>query len=276
MKRIFHAVKHETLVQVKYVPTAFLAVAGAILLITMVTWIFAPEPPMLWNQFFPVAFIVITLMTSGVFNDLREEPQRIEFLLRPTTAAEKVGAKLLVSSVGYWAGFVLIWIVAALIARSLYALVFSVPWSQAAGELVIEEFSSHVPADWAHKLPFAWVALEHRLPLRILYGFLSYLPVHAVFFFGSVFFKRKAFGRTLLVLVVWGLSYFLLATVLTRVIFAPYWANPELFNGLTEAQVFQIIPAFFKNPRIFALILHSGIALFFYALSWRRLMETEG
>ncbi len=275
MKRFLHALKHESLVQLRTVPIAMMAVGGSVLLITMVSWIFDPEPPMLWNQFIPVAFIVLTLFTSAIFTELRDEAPRIEYLLRPATNAQKAGAKLLVSTVGYWLLLVLIWTIASLLARVFYSILLSVPWTESAGKLLAEDIPMGEANRWG-SIPYEWMFIGTGLAERVFRAFLAFIPVHAVFFFGSVYFRRKGFGRTLLSLVVWGISYFVIGVVLVRLIFAGYWASPVLMSALDGEQVWQIVPKLFHNPARAKTALDIGIAVVFYLLSWRRLVETEG
>ncbi len=276
MKRFLHVVRHEALSQARHVPMTAAAVAGSVLLITAVTWIFDPGPPAFWSQF-PFVFVIVSaILTSGVYRELQDEARRIEFLLRPTTHFEKTGAKLLVSLLGYWLVFVAVWTVGALIARGGYAILFGVPWGEAASSAMIKPSNFPLGHPWHGEVPMAALIFS-RSPLELAFRtLLTFVPIHGLYFFGSVYFRRRAFGRTLLSLVVWGISYLLIGVVLTRVVMAPYWTAPGALDGITEEQFLGLLPRFLLNPARTKTVFDIAISTIFYGLAWRRLSETEG
>lgn len=242
-------------------------VAGALMLVQMVRWINRPVVFNLWNGYGLIMTVTGVILTSGVFRELRSPGQRIEFLLRPVSTLEKVGAKLVVSTVVYGLAMTLAYVVASLLALVVFLMLGG------QGDLLMF-------LDGGRWLLTAGSA------------FLDFLPVHAVFFFGAVYFRRNPAGRTLLALVGAGASYLLVTLLLAQAVFFPYMSGryagveaPRAFglhldsrNGLVFAERIwvQVVPGFLQNGEINGILFRVAIIVIFWGLAVLRLRETEG
>ncbi len=245
---------HEAFSQWRRVVLSALAVAGAAMIVSLLSWIGGnPASPRMAEQFAPFMIAWGVVVTSGVFAELREDAFRMEYLLRPASATEKLISKLFASSLGYFVVFTVIFFTMSGLLRGIYALVFSSPGPGVAS------------------------------PLRLLWDvLLAYLVVHSWFFLGAVYFRSHSGIKTLLVVVGVGFTYVLLTAGLGRLIFDPFihgeqaqllqqrFGNPggfedlpssitgtlELYRSLGKTLLFLSVPGF-------------------WLLSWRRLRETE-
>lgn len=246
---------HELFLQWRRVLLSSLAVAGSAMLLSMLSWIGGnPASPNMLDQFPPFLLVWGVVVTSGVFAELREDAFRMEFLLRPAAAAEKVVAKLLVSTLGYFVTFTVIYFTMNGVLRGIYTLLYSSPGSAVTN------------------------------PVRLVWDvFQSYLLVHSWFFLGAVYFRRHNGIKTLFVIAGVGISLALLTALMARLIFDPFmqgegarlleqrYGNPSSMGDLPGS-----IRASLKTARVIgkgALIVSVPG---FWLLSWRRLRETEG
>ncbi len=270
MRRFMHSIQHELTLQYRNILIASGAVAGSMMLFAMLTWIGGVEAFDLWPGYQLAMIIIGVLMTSSSFSELRSPGQRIAYLLRPSTVWEKAGSKILVTTVFIWLSVTVAFFLAALVSAGLYSLL-------SGGEEAIRAFEiSFAGGEW-------WrIAGE---------AFVSYLPVHAIFFFGSVYFRKHPAGRTLLAVVGWIGSYVVLAVVAVRIIFGRYLTGSYPGDGRIrafgrefgpqEGLVFdgrlwsEVMPWYLQNPEALEPILTTAVVVIFWLLAVLRLRETE-
>ncbi len=270
MRRFMHSIQHELTLQYRNILIASGAVAGGMMLFAMLTWIGGVEAFDLWPGYQLAMVLIGVPVTSGTFGELRSPGQRIAYLLRPSTVWEKAGSKILVTTVFVWLSVTAAFFLAAVLSAGLYGLLSG--GSQAARAFEI----SFAGGEW-------WrIAGE---------AFLSYLPVHAIFFFGAVYFRKHPAGRTLLSIVGWIGSYAVLAVVAVRVIFGRYIQEAQSGGGRMrafghelgsqDAFVFdgrlwnEVMPWYLQNPEVLEPILTTAIVVIFWLLAVLRLRETE-
>lgn len=269
MTRFIHAVRHEVTIQYRQILVASGAIAGAMLLFGLLSWLGGVEIVNVWEGF-PLATVILgVILASNQFNELRTDGHRIAFLLRPATVWEKVGAKVLVSTVFVWAALLLAYTAASLLSAGLYVIV--------AG-------TGSEPVLAAAFGAGTWGILV-RDTLR------GYLIIHAVFFFGSVYFRRHTFGRTLLAAVSWLGTYAILAAISVRIIFGRYIEGSYPGSGHARAFGFEfgpgesfsfnadmwaeIAPWYLQNPQVLEPVLTTGLIVGLWLLTVLRLRETE-
>jgi hypothetical protein len=221
MKRFAHALSHELTLQYRNILIAAGAAAGAMMLVSMVTWVGGIEPVDLWPGYQAAMLIIGVLITSGEFGELRSPGHRIAFLLRPSTVWEKVATKILVSTLFVWVSVTLAFLLVSLLSSVIYLVV-------AGGER----------AAWALGIAFAggeWPRIAWET-LRV------YLPIHAVFFFGSVYFRKHPAGRTLLAGVAWVTSYVVVGAITMRLVFRRYIEGSYPGSGRIRAMGIEFCP----------------------------------
>jgi hypothetical protein len=255
MQRTKWALYHELYIQWRRVLLSSLAVSGAAMLVSMLSWIGGnPASPNMLDQFGPFLIIWGVVVTSGVFAELREDAFRMEYLLRPAAAAEKVATKLLVSTLGYFVTFTVVYFTMNGILRGLYTLFYTTPSAVLTnpGSLVWEVFK-------------------------------AYLIVHSWFFLGAVYFRKHSGIKTLFAIVAVGISLALLTALMARLLFDPFMhgegarlLEQRYGNPWSTGEFPRSIQATLESARSIgkaALILSVPG---FWLLSWRRLKETEG
>lgn len=270
MKRFGHALTHEFTLQYRNILIAAGAAAGAMMLFSMVTWVGGIEPVDLWPGYQAAMLIIGVLITSSEFGELRSPGHRIAFLLRPSTVWEKVASKILVSTLFVWAAVTVAFLLVSLLSSAIYLVV-----------------SGGDRASWALGIAFAgggWPRIAWET-LRV------YLPIHAVFFFGSVYFRKHPAGRTLMAGVAWMTSYVAIGAVTMRVLFRRYIDGSYPGSGRIRAMGLEfgpgealnlnneiwgeILPWYIQNPELMRPILSVATVAAFWLLAVLRLRETE-
>ncbi len=266
MNRFIWALRHEIALHLRNLMVIAMAVAGSMMLFRMLPWIQSVQVFNVWSTFPAVTIITGVIITAGIFQELRSPGHRIELLLRPASVLEKVGAKLLVSTVLFWLLMTLAHLAVSVVAALLYRL--------AGGDAPLVGFFNE--GYWLV------MALE-TMP--------DFLPVQALFFFGAVYFRKNPAGRTMLSLVGWLSTYVVAGVVALRFIFAPYFPGDGRFghrhipgfemggdHGLQlDGQVWrEIVPGIFQNPELLYNLLRISVVLVFWALAFLRFRETEG
>lgn len=270
MNRFMHAIRHEFSLQGRTVFLGALALAGAFLLFGLLSWLGSVQLLNMW-EVYPLPLMILgVLVTSGSFSELRSPGHRIEYLLRPATVWEKAGSKLVVSALGVWIAMTAAFVVASLVAAVFYLVVAG---DVSVGVALAGSFAN---GEW---LTIAVTTL------------LDYLPVHAVFFFGSVFFRKHTLGRTFLAAVTWVGSYAFASVVAGRLIFNRYAQGDYPGTGL--ARVFgesygpgesfafnpsvwqEIAPFYLQSPELIQPVMSVVTVVVFWLLTVLRLRETE-
>lgn len=266
MTRLHHAFRHELSLHGRTILVTVTAVAGAVLLFQMVRWVQGPVLFNLWGGFGLVATVTGIIITSGVFGEMRTPGLRLDLLLRPAGAVEKVGAKLLLTTVFFFVAITTAYLLASLVAIGLYLALGG------RGELL--------------------TFLDYGRWLRTAGAvFLDYLPVHGIFFFGAVYFRRNPVGRTLIALVGWLTGYLVLALVMIRVVFHPFLSGRYSGHQAPRALGFRldgsggfiagsriwmhVAPGFLHTGEIAGTALRIVVPLLFWGLAVLRFRESE-
>ncbi len=274
MNRFVHTVRHEGSLQFRNILISSSAVAGTMMLIALLGLLGDVEVANLWPGYRVAMPILGVLLTSGTFSELRSQGHKIEFLLRPATVWEKVASKLLVSTVFVWVVVTLAFVLASTVAAVAYLVV-------ARGATVAEAFYGAFAGG-------RWFAVVWET-------FRSYLPAHAIFFFGSAYFQRRSAGRTLLSVVAWVGSYAVAAIVTVRIAFNRYFGyvnmdnsgppphgewgfDLELHNGFGRSDTLwhEVLPWYVRDPDATMVVVSIIVVAAFWLLTVLRLRETEG
>lgn len=255
MNHLIHVFKHEFNLNIRTFVISAVGVTGLLLLVSMGKWFDRPVPVDLWQAFPPIMIIAGAIVTSGIFAELGSPGRRIEYLLRPADAWEKVLAKLVLTSLGYWLVMVLAFAIASGLGAILYRILVN---------------GSSITGSFAHG---KWVAIAFDT-LR------GYLTVHAIFFFGSVYFRKHALGHTLLAVVGWVTSYAIVGVVSVRTIFHPYFSGVRRLSDSAvfsfQAEIEDVFTnRFLDHAMLWQILIEVCVIVFFWGLAWLRLRETE-
>jgi hypothetical protein len=267
MNRFRHALQHEVYLHGRAIVTTAFAIAGALMIIQMLRWIRVVVAFNLWNGFGLIVTVAGIIITSGMFGEVRSPGRRIELLLRPASTLEKVGAKLVVSTL-----FFLLAMTVAFLVASLTAMLVFFAIGGRTDMMVFLDGGRWLISSGAATFDF--------------------LPVHAVFFFGAIYFRRNPAGKTLLSAAGWTASYLIAAAIMIRVIFAPYLTGRYSGHGAPRAFGLQltpdngfffssriwvnIVPQFLQDGEVAGIALRIVVILVFWGLAVLRFRETEG
>jgi hypothetical protein len=196
------------------------------------------------GNFFPILNISLFIgivFTSSAFNFIHNRERAVQFLLLPASIEEKFLVKFLFSSLVYFICSIVLFLSASLISSVLkFALTGSSP--------VLSSLSN----------------------FNILNYLMPYIFFHSAFFFGSIFFKKNSFIKTLLSFLVF-LIFMMITLKITTFIFS--LAIPEIFN------LFKYFGSGFdKSGTVFGVlsqILLFSLPVVFYSLTYVKLKKIE-
>lgn len=234
-----------------------LGIFGIFMAISMLSWLANNGRQVSGEEYSLFTIIFGLALTGSSFTRQRGSATHIEYLLRPAYTFEKMLSKIAVTALGYW-----------LLMSLLYILSLIVLYVAA---LIIGVEGTHFPPQLG------------KLLLDTLY---IYLPVNALFLFGSVYFEKNSIGKVLLSMAVFALALVVLSGFAGRVIFAPYFQNPDAFNQVQtvieqqagdDPEQFFVAVFGFSPVLIYTLrhVLTTLWILGLWTLSWLRLRETE-
>ena len=197
--------------------------------------------------------IITTLIifASSIFSDLWSKTSSVLYLSLPTNTLDKVSANIIISH------FIrpLTFSTAGLLG---YLISFPIP--------PFMNRSSYHPS-----LSDVWSEITTRLDVLDVFSIITGLMLaYSIFMFGSVYFKRAAFLKTLLSIFV-----FLTALALLNVgvvFFIEYLYESGIISFSTFTENSTINMALFKGILI---LIFSVLTMFFWLLSYFRLKETE-
>jgi hypothetical protein len=170
------------------------------------------------DNFHPVLFLFVLFvgglwLTSRSFVDLHDQERSSHFLLLPATNLEKFLGRLLLTTIGYMVGTVLIFYVVSLLVAGFTWLVF--------GKISVIFQPMH--KDMVHFLAI-------------------YMVYHSIFFLGAVYFKTNNFSKTNLCLCGLGLVFFLLAVIIFWIFLGVnIFDGWRVLNDITLGLIFAII-----------------------------------
>lgn len=202
-----------------------------------------------------VAVIWLFLYASRIFNELGNSSKSIHYLMIPANHYEKtISAMLLVNiyfvvlmAAGIWIGYSISYFLQNQILSALY--------DPSTLGSYMSRYQSSVFGE----------------------GLLAFYVVLSVFFFGSIFFRRKAFVKTILWTVLIAIAFGGIITFVT-------WLNMKSFGAASfNGDIHILFPLTHQDPQIVNKVISDGcgyciecvVIIYFYVLSFLRLKETE-
>lgn len=129
------------------------------------------------SQLYPVVVLIYCLIvTSTSFSEMNSSDRKIDFMMLPASVEEKFAVKFFYTTV--------VFIIISIAALSISAVIVELIRAILGSEILFKKiFNLYSPG--------------------MLFGFIKkYLALHAVFFFGAIYFKKLEFGKTILTIVV--------------------------------------------------------------------------
>jgi hypothetical protein len=232
---------------------AMAAVGGFILLSSLVSALSRELSPMHPTLYAQLLFIGGFIVTSLAFKELHLNAQSVFYLTLPGSALEKFLSKLLVTSLGYAAGSLLFYTGVSAAAEAINRLIFG----------------------YGH--PFF-----NPFDRNILLAVAVYLVSQSVFLVGSVYFRRLAFIKTSLYIVLFGIVLSVVAGLAVWLIFRDYaegrhilfepYLNQLKMNGDMQSVLQPLAEGFARAAKI---VFWAAVAPVGWIIGYLRLRETE-
>ena len=181
---------------------AMAAVAGAMILFAVLTALgirFGGQPRDLSGEFYfgfftNILFIGGLIVSSLAFREAHRRGAGIFYIAIPASTFEKLASKLLVTSLGYALGTVIF-------ITALSALTEAILW-------LIFGFG---------------LGFFNPMTMIVLYCLIGYLIAQSVFLLGSVWFKKAAFVKTVLWIILFGIAATAVIIVILRILEPQYF-----------------------------------------------------
>jgi hypothetical protein len=233
---------------------AMAAVGGFVLLVSVLSALGGSQPFLHVGLFIQLLFVGGIVITSMTFREIHQNGQSIFYLTLPGSILEKFLSKLLVSSLGYAIGALIYYTAVSSLGEGLNRLLFH------AGHPFFNPFSR-----------------------TVLLASAAYLVIQAVFLAGSAFFRRLAFLKTALFLILFGIGLSVIVGVALRFLLADFgWRGNTLRlepyieqlrrTGSADAVLLPLAKGFLLALQI---LFWGALAPVCWLLSYLRLGETE-
>lgn len=232
---------------------AMATVGGFVILLSVISTLARNLDPMHEVLYTQLLFIGGFIVTSLIFKELHLNGQSVFYLTLPGSSLEKYLSKLLVSSLGYAFGSLFFYTAVSSAAEGINRLIFG----------------------YGH--PFF-----NPFDREVLLAVAVYLVTQAVFLVGSVYFRKLAFIKTVLYLVLFGIGLTIITGLTGWLIFRDYAVGPRIHlephleqlgrSGEMEAVLKPLAESFLSAARV---LFWSALAPVCWVISYLRLRETE-
>jgi hypothetical protein len=232
---------------------AMVAVGGFVILASVVSAFSRDLGPMHPTLYVQLLFIGGFIVTSLTFRELHLDGQSVFYLTLPGSALEKFLSKLLVTSLGYAVGSLLFYTAVSSAAEGINRLIFGY------GHPFFDPFDP-----------------------TILLAAAGYLVTQSVFLVGSVYFRRLAFVKTVLYLVLFGIVLSIVTGVALWLVFRDYADGRTIVlrpyleelgrSGEMEKALLPLAEGFWRAARLLFWIVLAPVG---WVISYLRLRETE-
>ena len=238
-------------VSVARTPGIMLAAASGASLIIYVLTSWGGGSPAFHMTVYPIVLIVLGyILSSFAFSEVHDPRSGAYALTSPGSTLEKFVAKVLLTSVGWTIAVTLAYMATTAIGAGLSELIFG------------QSHGIFVP--------------RGRLVWEMIGG---YLVSQSIFVFGSIYFKKAAFLKTVLAATIIGILFAIFFIVAFRVIywgeFAAFWPTEAEMKAVEQAARPLIEWMEGTGVRITDILGWTVAPIFFWIAGYMRLRETE-
>lgn len=207
-KRIYLMLRNALVLNRSSIVVVSASVAGVAILISFLDALGACRPLLHRNLYLVVLISGGLLFTSRSFRSLHDPIQGLSWLLLPASQLEKTIVRILLTTVIYVAGSMLLFVVISMVSEALNQM------------LLGRHHGLFAPTD----------------PL-VLKSALTYIAIQAPFLVGAAYFRKHALSKTILVLI--GFSVLLTMGIFAalRIIFGSQWSSTDFERTLDGADL---------------------------------------
>ncbi|MFP4375951.1 MAG: hypothetical protein ACLFP4_02805 [Spirochaetales bacterium] len=250
ISRTWTLMRHDIQINKKSLISAFGAIAGVSVGLFLIATLTSDNQVGFHESLFVNILMVGGFVASSVAcSELHDKPKGLHYLMLPGSSLEKFVAKLLLTGIG--------WAIAATVVYILATIV---------GTLIVAPFGASNPGIFVPIGRELWQAIA------------LYLVTQSIFLFGSIYFKKAAFFKTILLV---GIAAFVLGfwyAMAGRVIFHEAFVGFGQPVGPIE-EIFAPGPGFESLVGTFDVVgnifLWAVTPIFFWIAGYLRLRETE-
>jgi hypothetical protein len=223
-----------------------------------------------YSAYFVGLYLTGCLYASSLFSQLSAKRDTIGYLALPASHFEKLLCALLFGALLFFVCFTLI-----------FYLV----------DIPMVGLANRIIATWPRTFPFSTErvpalavfnvfsgragALDEESIHGFLYGFFA---TQSVFLLGSVYFRRYAFIKTVIICVLFVLSFMVLQKEVINRSMPVNWSN-DLLQWNKHDPVFSPVKGSVRLPAgveaVINVLIQFGLPLFFWFVTWQRLKEKE-
>jgi hypothetical protein len=232
---------------------AMLAVGGFYILSSVVSALARNLSPVHQGNYVFLLFVGGFIVSSLAFKELHLDPQNVFYLTLPGSPLEKFLSKLLVTSIGYAVGSLLFYTAVSSAAEGINRLIFGY------GRPFFDPFDRNV-----------------------LLAVAVYLVTQSIFLLGSVYFRKVAFVRTSLYLVLIGIVLSVVTGLAMWFVFRGHATGNRIllepyFNELGRAGDMEavVVPLAERFLLVAKILFWAALAPVSWVISYLRLRETE-
>ena len=250
LKRFWLLIKNDLLTNYRTILITAGAAIGILLFINMVAMLTNGEAVVPLAFYLLMLFIGGFIVTSQSFNDLHHSQRSYVYLTLPASNLEKFLSKLVLTTIGYVTGTLILYFLFSVLMSVLNALLFGY------GYPLFNPFDRVV-----------WICIG------------IYIITQSIFLLGAVYYKKQAFIKTNLFLFLLQLAVSIFIVFLVKIVFWNYiqgWSfSPEDIILPSSALEDQLENFFMGFARLMKLIFYWLFAPFLWLITYFRLKETE-
>jgi len=253
VRRLGRLLRRDFSVGYKSVFIAMAAVGGFVILVSVLSALGRELGTIHFQLYFPLLFIGGFIVTSMIFKEVHLNGQSVFYLTLPGSSLEKFLSKLLVTSLGYAFGSLFFYTAVSSAAEGINRVIFG----------------------YGH-------SFFNPFQRDILLAVAAYVVTQAVFLVGSVYFRKLAFIKTSLYLVLFGIVLTIVVAVVGWIIFRDFAVGSHIRlepymeelgrSGEMEAVLRPMAEKFLKIAKV---LFWGAGAPVCWIISYLRLRETE-
>jgi len=248
--RFWHLIKNDVVTNYRTLLTAAGAALGILLFINFISMLSTREPAVSLVFYPLILFIGGYLITSLSFSDLHHPQRSYVYLTLPASNLEKFLSKLVLTTVGYVLGTLILYFLFSVLMSIVNLIIFQ---------------QSHPLFNPFDRI--IWITIG------------VYLITQSIFLLGAVYYKKHAFIKTNLFLFLLQLTVSIFIVFLVKIVFWNYiqgWSfSPEDIILSSPAVEQQLENFFWGFAQFMKFIFYWVLAPVLWLISYFRLKETE-
>lgn len=240
LKRILLLIKNDLFLHRSFFQISAAAVGGMLLILSSLDIILHASPAP--NTSFYMKYYALVLTVGGIivtlklFHDVKDEAKGAAWLTLPASLPEKFTSRLVLSTILFTVGVMILFFLTSLISEGLNRLITG---------------SNHL--------------LFNPLGKKVFLKSINYYIVQSPFILGMVHFKKNPFIKTILSLVIYDFVFIISVVIALRIFFGGYFQ--ELLSGSLDALIVMLSDESVALTKIWSIITGTVHVAYLYVLA---------